>query len=298
MDANKCVMMQNKTLGRVGMKSQAKLGLQQPTRVWANRNNSSSVNIARSVARQLRTTKHELRVSTKVLASSQNQVTVSDTKKLFLELYPTPIAALYNTILQELLVQHHLICFGSKFAYDKIYALGFVSVYDGILKDFPGDSDALFSAYLKSLQEEPEKYREDAASLTEFASSVGGVDDLLPNASGSGFQQEFAQYASGFSEKNKVYNKFFAIGMFRMLELASATEPASLEKLVSSMGIPLAKVTSDLGTYKGLLSKLTKSRELMVEMLEEQRKRQAQREEEKRISAEGISTDSADIASA
>merc|ERR1739848_265417 len=129
-----------------------------------------------------------------------------------------------------------------------------VSVYDGILEDFPGDKDALFAAYLKALKEEPEKYRSDATALTEFASSVSSIEDLLPNASGSAFQQEFAQCASAFSEKNKVYNKFFAIGLFRILELASLTDPASLEKLVNSMNVPLTKVTSDLGTYKGLLS--------------------------------------------
>jgi len=208
--------------------------------------------------------------------------TVADTKKSFYEVYPRPLPALYRNIVLELMVQHHLIKFQSKHQYDKIFALGFVSVYDGIMASFPGDKEELLGAYLGALEEDKAAYRDDSASLTSWASALSsGVDEITANASGSAQQQEFAQYASGFGDNTKQYNKFFAIGMFRLLELAGCTDPESLEKLTSSFGVPLDRVTSDLATYKGLLSKMTKAKELMDEIIAEQRKKSAQREQER-----------------
>merc|ERR1712118_317353 len=88
------------------------------------------------------------------------------------------------------------------------------------------------------------------------------------NEAGSEFQKEFSTYATGFEGRTRLYNKFFAIGMFRLLELASSTDPASLEKLAASLSVPLSKVTSDLATYKGVLSKMTAAKELMEELLQ------------------------------
>uniref|UniRef100_A0A7S2T3V4 Uncharacterized protein n=2 Tax=Chloropicon primus TaxID=1764295 RepID=A0A7S2T3V4_9CHLO len=215
-------------------------------------------------------------------ARDLNAVTVADTKSKFLDAYAKPIPALYNTIVQELLVQSHLIKFGAKFEYDKLYALGFLSVYDGVMESFPdGNQDEILGAFLGALEEDKQQMRADAAEVTEWASSLGGVEEVLADASGSAIQQEFVKYASAFSEGSKVYNKFFGVGMFRLLELAKATDPASLEKLSTSLSVPLARVTADLATYKGMLTKMTKAKELMQEIIEEQRKKSAQREAEK-----------------
>lgn len=69
--------------------------------------------------------------------------------------------------------------------------------------------------------------------------------------------------------------------MFRVLELAKCTDPASLESFATSLNVPLTRVTSDLATYKGMLTKMTKAKELMQEIIEEQRKKSEQRAAEK-----------------
>lgn len=46
------------------------------------------------------------------------------------------------------------------------------------------------------------------------------------------------------------YNKFVAIGLFRLLELTGAKEPAALERLVKSVGIKPEPVNRDLLLYK------------------------------------------------
>jgi len=221
-------------------------------------------------------------LSVVVVAQDLNEVTVSDTKKKFLEAYPKPIPALYSTIVQELLVQHHLIKFGAKFEYDKVYALGFLSVYDGIMESFPGDNQGeILEAFCGALGTDLAQLRRDAEEVEQWASSCDGASSVSADASGSPLQQEFSQYASSLESRKKVYNKFFGVGMFRVLELAKCTDPASLESFATSLNVPLTRVTSDLATYKGMLTKMTKAKELMQEIIEEQRKKSEQRAAEK-----------------
>merc|ERR1711924_168186 len=69
------------------------------------------------------------------------------------------------------------------------------------------------------------KMRKDVEEVTAWASGLSGVSEIAADGNGSPLQQEFVEYASGFSERTKVYNKFFGVGMFRLLELLPARTP-------------------------------------------------------------------------
>lgn len=60
-----------------------------------------------------------------------------------------------------------------------------------------------------------------ATSLVEFASKEGEVEGIL---------KEIAERAG--VKKNFSYSRFFAVGLFRLLEMANATEPTILEKVL------------------------------------------------------------------
>lgn len=87
--------------------------------------------------------------------------TVSETKYNFLKAYKKPIPSIYNTVLQELIVQQHLMRYKRTYRYDAVFALGFVTVYDQLMEGYPSDEDrnAIFQAYVKALNEDPEQYR-------------------------------------------------------------------------------------------------------------------------------------------
>ena len=87
--------------------------------------------------------------------------TVADTKLNFLKAYKRPIPSIYNTVLQELIVQQHLMKYKKTFRYDPVFGLGFVTVYDQLMEGYPSDEDreAIFQAYIKALEEDPEQYR-------------------------------------------------------------------------------------------------------------------------------------------
>jgi hypothetical protein len=57
--------------------------------------------------------------------------------------------------------------------------------------------------------------------LVEFSSRDGEIESILKDVS------ERAQGKGNFS-----YSRFFAVGLFRLLELSNATEPTVLDKVV------------------------------------------------------------------
>ncbi len=124
---------------------------------------------------------------------------------------------------------------------------------------------------MKALDENPEQWRKDQAALTAAAQSSGGVAGL------TGLEALTSLKARAASS-TLVYSKFIAIGLFRMLELAGAMEPAALGTLAEAAGAPIAKVNADLNLYKGLLSKLAAAKELMAEFLERERKKTEERQ--------------------
>jgi hypothetical protein len=86
-------------------------------------------------------------------------------------------------------------------------------VFDQILEAIPSeDRTEIFNAYIRSLDEDPEMYRRDAAAL-EAAASASST--LVPDASGAEVQKMLAGVAEQVASGKFSYSKFFAIGLFR-----------------------------------------------------------------------------------
>ncbi|XP_075670644.1 protein THYLAKOID FORMATION1, chloroplastic [Castanea sativa] len=208
--------------------------------------------------------------------------TVSETKLNFLSTYKRPIPTVYNTVLQELIVQQHLMRYKRTYRYDPVFALGFVTVFDQLMEGYPSDEDrdAIFQAYIKALKEDPQQYRIDAqkleewaraqtaSSLVEFTSREGDVEGIL---------QDIAERAGGKGSFS--YSRFFAVGLFRLLELANATEPTILEKLCAALNVNKRSVDRDLDVYRNLLSKLVQAKELLKEYMDREKKKREERAE-------------------
>lgn len=216
------------------------------------------------------------------MSSSSEAPPVSETKLNFLKAYKRPIPSIYNNVLQELIVQQHLMRYKRTYRYDPVFALGFVTVYDQLMEGYPSDADrnAIFEAYINALNEDPEQYRKDAmkleewaraqtpASLVEFSSREGEIEDIL---------KDIAKRAGGNGSFS--YSRFFAVGLFRLLELANASEPSILEKLCSALNVNKKNVDRDLDVYRNLLSKLVQAKELLKEYVDREKKKRGERAE-------------------
>ncbi|PIA34404.1 hypothetical protein AQUCO_03800191v1 [Aquilegia coerulea] len=189
-----------------------------------------------------------------IQCKTEDVPTVAETKLKFLKEYKRPIPSVYNTVLQELIVQQHLIS--------------------------DEDRDAMFKAYVHALNEDPEQYRLDAqkveewarsqnaSSIVEFSSKEGEIEEVLKDIS------ERAASKGSFS-----YSRFFAVGLFRILELAKATNPAVLEKLCAALNVDKRSVDRDLDVYRNLLSKLCQAKELLKEYVNREKKKREERAE-------------------
>eukprot|EP01025_Chloroclados_australasicus_P006708 TRINITY_DN12139_c0_g1_i3.p1 TRINITY_DN12139_c0_g1~~TRINITY_DN12139_c0_g1_i3.p1 ORF type:complete len:272 (+),score=29.71 TRINITY_DN12139_c0_g1_i3:106-921(+) len=122
------------------------------------------------------------------------------------------------------------------------------------------------------------QYRSDSEKVLSMAESCSSVDDLKPDASGSELQKLLAKVASKTEKGEFYYTRFFAIGLFRLLELTGAKDPKALERVVKSVGISVDNVNKDLLLYKSILSKMMAAKELMREVMEREKKKQQERE--------------------
>ncbi|KAI9075297.1 hypothetical protein K1719_042702 [Acacia pycnantha] len=221
--------------------------------------------------------------------SSVTDVTpVSETKLNFLKAYKRPIPSIYNTVLQEFLVQQHLMRYKRSYRYDPVFALGFVTVYDQLMEGYPSDEDrdAIFKAYIEALKEDPTQYRVDAQKLEAWAQTQNPnslVDFLSREGEVEGILKDIAERAGGNGAFS--YSRFFAVGLFRLLELVNSTEPTILEKLCVALNINKRSVDWDLDVYRNLLSKLVQAKELLKEYVDREKKKREERARSQKANA-------------
>ncbi|XP_073039759.1 protein THYLAKOID FORMATION 1, chloroplastic-like isoform X2 [Primulina eburnea] len=226
---------------------------------------------------------------------------VSETKLNFLKAYKRPIPSVYNTVLQELIVQQHLMRYKKSYRYDPVFALGFVTVYDQLMDGYPSDEDrdAIFKAYIEALKEDPAQYRADAVKLEEWAraqSSSTLVDFGSREGEVEGYLKDIAERSRNTGSFS--YSRFFAVGLFRLLELANATEPTVLEKLCVALNVNKKSVDRDLDVYRNLLSKLVQAKELLKEYVDREKKKTEARAAESQKANEAVKNFSGEYQSA
>ncbi|MDX2273731.1 MAG: photosystem II biogenesis protein Psp29 [Cyanobacteriota bacterium] len=216
--------------------------------------------------------------------------TVSATKAAFFGAYARPINSVYRRVIEELLVELHLVTVNAQFVYDPFFALGLVTVYDALMEGYqPSDQrDPIYQALCKSLQLKPEVLRQDAQTLLDLlrsadpqqrlslltlrndAMDVGGIRSILE-------RMRSGSYA---------YSRILGIGLFTcydLLQQALNRESESrLEPFVTEMAIPLGfsgeRVKRDLELYRNSLERMKQARAVVEEMVKAARRQQERRQ--------------------
>ncbi len=220
-----------------------------------------------------------------------NTRTVSDAKRAFYTLHTRPINSVYRRVVDELMVEMHLLTVNSGFVYAPIYALGVVTAYDRFMKGYRPDSDhaSIFSALCKSVESDPVQLRSDRDKLV--ASLDGLTWDSLTNGSVSEeLQSEMSAVAGNPKFK---YSRLFAIGLYTLLETIDPEKLKDKEalndvltKVTSALNLSFDKVQKDLEIYQNNLEKMSAAQIVMADILAADRKKRDQREQEKVARAE------------
>ena len=223
--------------------------------------------------------------------------TVSDTKRNFYTYHTHPINSIYRRVVEELMVEMHLLSVNANFRYDPIYALGVVTAFDQFMQGYqpPEDKDSIFNALCKSIAGEPQKYRQDAESLKKSTGNLATQElvDWLKSPTpldGSGGWLESVQAIANNSDFK--YSRLFAIGLYTLLEQSDSEvvkDNESLEKVLKQLSEVFQleenkenKMIKDLELYRGNLEKMNQAKAVLLDALEADRKKRQKRALEKK----------------
>lgn len=218
-----------------------------------------------------------------------NVRTVSDTKKTFYSLHTRPINTIYRRVVEELMVEMHLLSVNVDFSYNPIYGLGVVTAFDRFMQGYQPerDKESIFQALCRSVELDPQQLRQDAERLTAIATGISGAEMTawLSRTNMSSPNSELEEVLAAISNNPKFkYSRLFAIGIFTLLELANPEivkddkqRNETLVEIAKGLKIADDKLTKDLDLYRSNLDKMAQALVVMEDMLQAERKKREQR---------------------
>ena len=194
--------------------------------------------------------------------------TVSDSKRAFYAAYPRPINSIYRRVIEELLVEMHLLSVNADFKNDPIYYLGIVTSFERLMQGYDpeADKEKIFNALCSSTDNDPETCKSQAGALLSLAKDKSASDLIawLSNPEAGNEANHIVEPIRAISTNdNFKYSRPFAIGIYTLLEesdreLVNDAEKrdATIDTIVENFSIPGEKMKKDLELYRGNLEKM------------------------------------------
>jgi photosystem II biogenesis protein Psp29 len=215
-----------------------------------------------------------------------NVRTVSDTKRSFYNDHTRPINSIYRRVVDELMVEMHLHSVNADYRYEPIYALGVATTFDRFMQGYNPEADkaSIFSAICRSVQDEPQKYLDDAARLKSEASTMS-VDSLLEQVKQNHQTDGLLGTLRSIAENPKFkYCRLFAVGLFSLVETMDAELIKDekklknvLQALSETLHLDADKVQKDLELYRSNLSKMIQAQIVLEDIIKADRKKKEER---------------------
>lgn len=218
-----------------------------------------------------------------------NVRTVSDTKRTFYNLHTRPINTIYRRVVEELMVEMHLLSVNVDFSYNSIYALGVVTTFDRFMQGYQPerDKESIFNALLKAVEVDPQFYRQDAQRLESLATSITSKDLISWLSQETHLDRDAdlqSQLQAIANNSNFKYSRLFAIGIFSLLEKSDIElvkdekqRTQALKTIADGLHISDDKLSKDLELYRSNLEKMEQALIVMADMISADRKKREQR---------------------
>jgi photosystem II biogenesis protein Psp29 len=216
--------------------------------------------------------------------------TLSASKAAFFSAYPRPINAVYRRVVEELLVELHLATVNSAFVYDPFFALGLVTLYDGLMEAYhpPEHREGIFNALCKALQLKPEVLRKNARDLLDLMRSGDPSQRLnllclKPEAEDVGGLRAILER---MTQPPYAYSRVLAVGLYTAYEVVAIplyeeVEERTrrfLEDVVGKLSFSVERVKKDLELYRNSLDRMKQARAVVEEMVKAARRQQERRQ--------------------
>jgi photosystem II biogenesis protein Psp29 len=209
--------------------------------------------------------------------------TVADSKRAFHSAFPHVISPMYRRMVDELLVELHLLSHQTGFQADPLFATGLVQVFDGFSRGYRPDEQRLplFHALCSSSGFDATHLRQqrDQAMAAMGDHSVDAVKQWIERQ-GDGAPGPVAEGLANARRSDFHYTRLMAVGLLSLLEQAQGAEamdPQALRTaahdLGESMGLLRDRLDKDLSLYATNLEKLAQAVELLEETVAADRRR-------------------------
>jgi photosystem II biogenesis protein Psp29 len=217
-------------------------------------------------------------------------LTVADSKRAFHQAFPFVIGPLYRRLVDELLVELHLLSHQKGFVSDPLFAVGLTQVFDSFARGYRPEQqqEPLFVALCASTGFDAALIRDerDGAIQSVGNHSLEEIRHWL-EAQGDGAPEPIASVLAAVKRSDFHYTRLFAVGLLSLVQKAQGAEslePRALQEAAheigASMGLLKDRVDKDLTLYVSNLEKMAQAVELMEETVAaERRRRQRQKEE-------------------
>jgi len=210
-------------------------------------------------------------------------LTVADSKRAFHQAFPYVIAPLYRRLVDELLVELHLLSHQKGFQADGLFAVGLTQVFDSFSNGYKPEAqrEPLFQALCSANGFDGAAFRQMASDAATQVGhhSLDEVKGWLSNR-GEGAPAPIAGLLHGVQREDFHYSRLVAVGLLSLLQRAQggeAMDPQALRsaahEIGEAMGLIKARVDKDLSLYAGNIEKMTQAVELMEETVAAERRR-------------------------
>ena len=190
----------------------------------------------------------------------KEKLTVSDSKKLFHELFPYVIPGLYKRLVDEMLVELNLLNHQNEFIQDHLFCVGLTETFKELTKDYKPEEhlSLLFDSLCNSSNFESSKIREISNNALEDykEKSLEEISNLLKEK----------------SKSNLYPSRILNLGIYLIITNASDfnnTKDSKMVEIISDiakeLSLPANKVEKDIGIYKSSIKKMKQAKELLEE---------------------------------
>jgi photosystem II biogenesis protein Psp29 len=210
-------------------------------------------------------------------------LTVADSKRAFHSAFPHVISPLYRRMIDELLVELHLLSRQRGFRPDPLFATGLVQVFDSFSRGYRPEAqrEALFQALCASSGFDAASLRQQQQHALQALGqhSVEEVRQWIEQQ-GEGAPAPLAEALASIRREDFHYSRLMAVGLLTLLEQAQGAdgiEPQTLRQsaheIGASMGLLRERLDKDLNLYASNLEKMAQAVELMEETVAAERRR-------------------------